>query len=116
MMAAAIDEEARSLGRGSNYTSKQKAEMVLSVLTKQVTPLRPVVVTASARRRWRAGETTLARWREQALEGIVKGLEGHDVGRRREAELEREIAALERRLGQVTMIADLRSKALQRLR
>ena len=90
------------MGRGSNYTSKQKAEMVLSVLTKQVT-------AAEACRRHGVTETTLARWREQALEGIVKGLEGHDVGRRREAELERE-------LGQVTMIADLRSKALQRLR
>ena len=33
----------------------------------------------------------------------------------REGELEKEIAALERKLGQVTMIADLRSKALQRL-
>lgn len=108
MMAAAIDKEARSMGRRSNFTSKQKAEIVMSVLTKQVT-------AAEACRRHGITETTLARWRELALEGIVKGLEGRDVGTRRESELEREIAALERKLGQVTMIADLRSKALQRL-
>lgn len=107
-MAAAIDKEARSMGRRSNFTSKQKAEIVMSVLTKQVT-------AAEACRRHGITETTLARWRELALEGIVKGLEGRDVGTRRETELEREIAALERKLGQVTMIADLRSKALQRL-
>jgi hypothetical protein len=40
---------------------------------------------------------------------------GREVGTRREAELEREIAQLERTLGQMAMIADLRSKALQRL-
>jgi transposase-like protein len=108
MMAAAIQKEARSMGRRSNFTSKHKAEIVLSVLTKQVT-------AAEACRRHGITETTLARWRELALEGVVKGLEGRDVGTRRESELEREIAALERKLGQVTMIADLRSKALQRL-
>ena len=56
MMAAAIDKEARSMGRRSNYTPKQKAEIVLSVLTKQVT-------AAEACRRHGVTETTLARWR-----------------------------------------------------
>ncbi len=78
-------------------------------MTKQVT-------AAEACRRHGITETTLVPWREQALEGIVNGLERRDVGTRREAELEREIAALERKRGQVTMIADLRSKALQRWR
>ena len=57
------------------------------------------VTAAEACRRHAITETTLARWREQALDGIVKGLEGREVGTRREAELEREIAALERKLG-----------------
>jgi transposase-like protein len=62
------------MGRRSNYTSKQKAEIVLSVLTKQVT-------AAEACRRHGITETTLARWREQALEGIVKGLRGERSAR-----------------------------------
>ncbi len=107
-MAAANYRETCSTVRRSNYTSKQKAEIVLSVLTKQVT-------AEEACRRHGIPEPTLARWREMALEGVEKGLEGRDVGTRREAELEREIAALERKLGQVTMIADLRSRTLQRL-
>ena len=95
------------MGRRSNYTSKQKADIVLSVLTKQVT-------LAEACRRHGLTETTLMRWREQAIEAIERGLE--DKARNgRELELEKEIAALERKLGQVTMIADLRSKALHRL-
>ena len=95
------------MGRRSSYTSKQKAEIVLSVLTKQVT-------AAEACRRHGITETTLARWREQALEGMELGLADKSKNAR-ESELEREVAALERKLGQVTMIADLRSKALQRL-
>ena len=96
------------MGRRSNFTSRQKADIVLSVLSKQVT-------AAEACRRHGITETTLARWREQALEGIEKSLEGKSVGQSREAELEREIAVLERKLGQLAVIADLRSKALQRL-
>jgi hypothetical protein len=46
---------------------------------------------------------------------VEKGLEDRGDSSGREAELEREIAQLERRLGQVTMLADLRGKALQRL-
>lgn len=46
--------------RRSNYTAKQKAEIVLHVLTKQVT-------IAEACRRHGITETTFNRWREQAL-------------------------------------------------
>ncbi len=85
MMAAVFEnKEASSMGRRSNYTSKQKAEIVLSVLTKQVT-------AAEACRRHGITETTLASWREQALEGIEKC---RSPGRTREADLEREMAAL----------------------
>ena len=95
------------MGRRSNYTSKQKADIVLSVLTKQVT-------LAEACRRHGITETTLIRWRDQAVEGMERGLEDKSKNAR-ELELEKEIVALERKLGQVTMIADLRSKALHRL-
>lgn len=96
------------MGRRSNYTGKQKAEIVLSVLTKQIT-------IAEACRRHGITETTFARWRGQALEAIEKGLDDKAGGNAREAQLEREIEVLERKLGQLAVIADLRSKALQRL-
>lgn len=95
------------MGRRSNYAARQKTEIVLSVLTKQTT-------VAEACRRHGITETTFNRWREQAVEGMERGLADKSKNAR-EIELEREIVALERKLGQVTMIADLRSKALQRL-
>lgn len=97
------------MGRRSNFTATQKAEIVLSVLTKQST-------VAEACRAHGITETTFARWRGQALEAMRSGLGDRDrPGSSREAELEREIANLERKLGQLAAIADLRSKALQRL-
>lgn len=96
------------MGRRSNYSAKQKVEVVLSVLTKQTT-------IAEACRRHGITETTFARWREQAVEAMEKGLEERTGASGREAELEREIAILERKLGQLAVIADLRGKALRRL-
>jgi len=97
------------MGRRSNYTAKQKAEVVLSVLSKQTT-------IAEACRRNGITETTFARWREQAVTAMEKGLEDRGDGASgREAELEREIAILERKLGQLAVIVDLRGKALRRL-
>jgi transposase len=96
------------MGRRSTYTAKQKAEVVLSVLSKQTT-------IAEACRRHGITETTFARWREQAVTAMEKGLEDRSGTNGHEAELEREIAILERKLGQLAVIADLRGKALRRL-
>ncbi len=50
------------------------------------------------------------------MTAIEKGLEDRGGGGSgREAELEREIAILERKLGQVAVMADLRGKASRRL-
>mgnify|MGYP001794344623 FL=1 len=81
---------------------------MLRVLSKQVT-------IAEARRRHGMTETTLARWREQAVQAMEKGLEERTGATGRESDLEREIAMLERKLGQMAVIADLRGKALRRL-
>jgi transposase-like protein len=68
MMAAVFNhKEDSSMGRRSNFSSKQKAEVVLSVLTKQVT-------IAEVCRRHGITETTFNRWREQALEAMERGL------------------------------------------
>lgn len=79
------------MGRRSNYTAKQKAEVVLSVLTKQHT-------IAEACRRHSITETTFARWRDQAVGAMAKGLEDRAGGNAREAALDREIEMLERTL------------------
>lgn len=78
--------------------------MVLSVLSKQTT-------IAEVRRRHGITETTFVGWREQAVTAMEKGLEDRGGGASgREAELEREITVLERKLGQLAVIADLREK------
>ena len=108
MAAVSLMNKEAAVGRRSNYTAKQKAEVVLSVLSKQTT-------IAEACRRHGITETTFARWREQAISGLEKGLEERAGTSGREAQLEREVAELERKLGQLAMIADLRGKALRRL-
>lgn len=96
------------MGRRSSFTSAQKAEIVLAVLQKKMT-------MAEACRTHGITETTFARWRQQALDGMARGLEGKTTGNTRESELEREIEQLERQLGRMTSIADLRGKFLRRL-
>ena len=64
------------MGRRSNYTARQKTEIVLSVLTKQVT-------IAEVCRRHGITETTFNRWREQALEGMEHGLKEQERTRGR---------------------------------
>lgn len=97
------------MGRRSTFTSQQKAEIVLAVLQKKMT-------MAEACRTHGITETTFIRWRQQGLDGMAHGLEGKTVGDSREAELEREIEQLERQLGRMTSIADLRGKFLRRLK
>ncbi len=63
------------------------------MLSKQTT-------IAEACRRHGITETTFARWREQAVSGMEKGLEERSGANGRGTELEREIAELERKLGQ----------------
>jgi transposase-like protein len=92
------------MGRRSNYTAKQKAAVVLCVVSKQTT-------IAEACRRHGITETTFARWRERSVTAMEKGLEDRGGGASgREAELEREIAVLERKLGQLAVIATCGAK------
>jgi transposase-like protein len=56
MKATANHTEACSMGRRSNCASKVKAEIVLSVLTKQVTAAEACRSHGIPRRRWPGGE------------------------------------------------------------
>jgi hypothetical protein len=59
---------------------------------------------------------TFARWREQAVTAMERGLEDRGGGGSgREAEPEREITVLECKLGQLAAMADQRGRALRRL-
>lgn len=97
------------MGRRSQFTARQRAEVVLAVLRKKTT-------VAEVCRQHGITEVTFNRWREQALAGMEKGLEPKQAGTSRERELEREIDDLERQLGRMTRIADLRGKFLGRLK
>ena len=67
MAAVFTRRRSQPVGRRSNYTARQKTEIVLSVLTNQTT-------VAEACRRHAITETTFNRWREQAVEGMERGL------------------------------------------
>ena len=97
------------MGRRSQFTARQRAEIVLAVLQKKIS-------VAEACRQHGITEVTFARWREQALAGMEQGLEPKQAGTGREKELEREVDELERQLGRMTRIADLRGKFLGRLK
>lgn len=105
---AAHDGKEGSVGRRSQFTSRQKLEIVLSVLTKETT-------VAAACRAHGITETTFHRWKEQAVSGMERGLEGKAAASSKEAELAKEVEELERTLGRMTRIADLRGKALRQL-
>ena len=96
------------MGRRNQFTANQKAEIVLSVLHKKTS-------VAEACRAHGITEVTFQRWKAQGLQGMINALEARDGARSREAELEREVAELERNLGRMTRIADLRSKTLRQL-
>ena len=96
------------MGRRSQFTAAQKAEIVLEVLQKKTT-------VAEACRAHGITEVTLQRWRSQAVAGMVTALEPKDQARGRESELEKEIADLERSLGRMTRIAELRAKLSRQL-
>ena len=96
------------MGRRSQFSPAKKTEIVLSVLTKQIT-------AAAACRAHGITETTLHRWKEQALTAMQRGFESKSPAGTKEEEQEREIAELERALGRMTRMADLRGKALRQL-
>ena len=60
-------------------------------------------------------ETTFARWREQALEGMDAALIDKDTRNSREDVLAQQLAEAERRVGRLVLENDLLGKASRRL-
>lgn len=103
-----LKEDVQPMGRRSKFTPAQKRDAVLAVLTKRRT-------VSEVCRELGIAEHTLARWREQALEGMEHALADKAERNGREAELERRLDEAERALGRMTLEYELRGKALGRL-
>lgn len=96
------------MGRRSTFTAAQKRDAVMGVLTKRKT-------VSETCRELGISETTFARWREQALEGMAAALEDKDSRNSREDLLARQLAEAERTIGQLALENDLLGKASRRL-
>ena len=92
------------MGRRSKFTPAQKKDAVLAVISKRKT-------MAQVCRELGVTETTLMRWREQALEAIEQAM--HDKAGRdgTEADLSRRLAEAERTIGRLALENELLGKA-----
>ena len=96
------------MGRKSSFTAAQKRDAVMGVISKQKT-------VSQTCRELGISETMLARWREQALEGMAAALEDKGSRGTREDQLARQLAEAERTIGQLALDNDLLGKASRRL-
>ena len=96
------------MGRKSTFTATQKRDAVMGVLTRGKT-------VAETCRELGISETTFARWREQALEGMEAALADKDARNSREDVLAKQLAEAERTIGQLALENDLLGKASRRL-
>ena len=96
------------MGRKSTFTAAQKRDAVMGVISKRKT-------VAQTCRELGSSETTCARWREQALEGMESALVDKDKRSAREDVLAKQLAEAERTIGQLALENDLLGKASRRL-
>jgi transposase-like protein len=96
------------MGRRSHFTPAQKRDAVLGVLTKRKT-------VSETCRELGISEQTLARWREQAVEGMELALADKTERDAREALLEKKLTEAEQTIGRLAMENDLLGKASRRL-
>ena len=96
------------MGRKSTFTAAQKRDAVMGVISKRRT-------VSETCRELGISETTFARWREQALEGMEDALADKDSRHSREDVLAKQLAEAERTIGQLALENDLLGKASRRL-
>jgi transposase-like protein len=96
------------MGRKSTFTAAQKRDAVMVVISKRKT-------VSETCREPGISETTFARWREQALEGMQAALADKDSRNSREDVLAKQLAKAERTIGQLAPENDLLGKASRRL-
>ena len=96
------------MGRRSHFTPAQKRDAVLGVLTKRKT-------VSETCRELGVSEQTLARWREQAVEGMELALADKTERDGREALLEKKLTEAEQTIGRLALENDFLGKASRRL-
>ena len=96
------------MGRKSTFTAAQKRDAVMDVISKRKT-------VSQTCRGLGISETTFARWREQALEGMEAALGDKDKRGSREDVLTKQLAEAERTIGQLALDNELLGKASRRL-
>ena len=96
------------MGRRSHFTPAQKRDAVLGVLTKRKT-------VSETCRELGVSEQTLARWRDQAVEGMELALADKAERDGREALLEKKLTEAEQTVGRLALENDLLGKASRRL-
>ena len=96
------------MGRRSQFTPAQKRDAVLGVLTKRKT-------VSETYGELGVSEQTLARWRDQAVEGMELALADKTERDGREALLEKKLTEAELTIGRLAMEHDLLGKASRRL-
>ena len=96
------------MGRRSHFTPAQKRDAVLGVLTKRKT-------VSETCRELGVSEQTLARWRDQAVEGMELALADKAERDGREALLEKKLTEAEQTIGRLALENDLLGKASRRL-
>ena len=96
------------MGRKSTFTAAQKRDAVMGVIGKRRT-------VSETCRELGISETTFARWREQALEGMAAALADKNSRNTREDVLAKQLAEAERTIGQLALENDLLGIASRRL-
>ena len=96
------------MGRKSTFTAAAKRDAVVDVISKRKT-------VSQTCRELGISETTFARWREQALEGLEAALVDKDKRGSREDVLAKQLAEAERTIGQLALDNELLGKASRRL-
>ena len=96
------------MGRKSTFTAAAKRDAVMGMLIKRKT-------VAQTCRELGISETTFARWREQALEGMAAALLDRDKRGARGHELAKQPGEAERTIGLLAPDSELLGKASRRL-
>jgi transposase-like protein len=92
------------MGRRSKFTPAQKRDAVLAVISRRK-------AMAEVCRELGVTETTLMRWREQALEAIEEVLKDKAAQDGTEADLAKRLAEAERTIGRLALENELLGKA-----
>lgn len=98
--------EAERRGRPGRRTAEERTRAVLDLLSGKAT-------LAALARRFGVRESTIEKWREQALESVQQAMRQGDARPGRERELEKELKALREAFTDLAIRHELRERAIK---